>query len=197
MKKLNKLVASSLLGLSLFASSAIAGGYYASEDPGLRVGDYKKSVDLSLGQVSYDLKGLENSFTGGLNVKAERLMYSHYNFGNIYLGAGIGIELFELKSSVDGASGSETGIMADFYPTVSYDIPDYNMSFNALLGYSIGDVNNVSFSGLTWGIGAEYKLSDNWSIGASHKITDAGFDTDIGNLDLEIARTSVYFSRKF
>ena len=174
--KLSKVIAGCLLG-AVLSTSAVAHD------------SWKKSVDLTVGQM--DIKG-ETGINFGFDSRFEKNIIDG-SYGALYLGAGVGMEFFEAPET-DALDDGFGGIF-DIYPTISYNVADTDLSVNALVGYSVGAFGGERFRGMTWGVGAEYKITDRWSLGVSYKLTDGDFDGIEDNIDLK--RTSAYFTRSF
>lgn len=147
--------------------------------------DWKTSAVLSLGQAE---AASENGVNLGLDYKFEKNVYN-----DIYVGVGIGGSFFSLDS-IQGLE-DDLGIAIDLYPTVSYEIPDTKVSVNALAGYSFGQYGSAEFDGVTYGVGADYAISDKYAVGVSYKTTDADIEGLTEDVDLD--RTSLYIRASF
>jgi len=173
---INRLLAGSLVGLVL-ATGASA------------YDNYKTSIDFTIGQMDIE----DNTgFNVGFDSKLEKNILEG-SYGALYIGGGIGLEFFDPDDI--NSMNDKLGAIFDFYPTISYNIADTNFSINTMAGYSFGASGSEHFNGITWGVGAQYKFSDNWSAGVSYKQTDADFENYDDNTDLK--RTALYFTRSF
>lgn len=146
-------------------------------------GDYRTSMMLSGGQVSMeDVSGMNF----GLDMTFEgRIIES--SFGDVYVGAGIGASAFDPETVEDMTS--DIGVVVDLYPTISYDIGDTGLSVSAMGGYSIGQIGEATFDGVTYGAGVEYRITDRYSVGVNYRVIAADF-TDFSDETVDIERTT-------
>jgi len=146
----------------------------------------KSSVDFSVGTFVFD-----NTTSGasvGMDVKGEKNIF----IDGLFLGVGINAEMFDPKDVRN--KSDDLGLVADVYPTLSYEITN-DISVNTMYGYTIGQVGSETFDGTSYGVGVDYKLSNEFMMGLNYKSSDLEFTSNKVSIDAD--RYNLSFSFKF
>ena len=129
----------------------------------------------------------DSATTFGIDVSAHKRIV-----GNLFLGVGIESQL---TTSIN--YGNKDGaIVIDLYPSLEYEItPD--LSINTSIGYTFGTVGNITFTGKSTSIGADYSLSESYGIGIKYKKYDIDYATTLGDIPDTLTATTISFNQKF
>ena len=179
MKKITKKIAAAALAGAISTTGALAAD-----------NDFRNGIDFSIGQSSFND---ETGIAVGMDAKFEYRMLDTSN-GDVYIGLGLGATFFDPGTVEDMTS--DIGVAADFYPTIAYTFENVDLTVTALAGYTIGQIGEATYDGMTYGAGLSYKISDKYSIGVSHKITDADV-TDFSDETVDFSRTMASLFVKF
>lgn len=173
-------------------------------------GKEKGSFGASVGSLSGSVSTQEDAsveLSAGYSYGAEFKYESRFvrtSHGGLYAGLGISYDFIntDVEELNNGYSDtySVDGYSLDLYGITSYDF--YDLSLNALLGYSHGELGVLEFDGVTYGFGAEYSINKSFSLGLSHKITEVlALSSNVGtvadNVDVSLSRTQFKFMYKF
>jgi len=171
-------------------AAALAGVISATGANAVDNSDFRSGIDFSVGQLSFD------GGTGvavGMDTKGEYRVLDTSN-GDVYIGLGLGVTFFD-PGTVENMS-SDIGVAADFYPTIAYTFENFDLTVTALAGYTIGQVGETSYDGMTYGAGLSYKINEKYSIGVSHKVSSVDL-TDFSDETVDFTRTMASLSVKF
>ncbi|MEA2018462.1 MAG: hypothetical protein U9N59_08435, partial [Campylobacterota bacterium] len=103
---------------------------------------------------------------------------------NLYLGIGGESQFFN------------NGRAVDLYPSISYDITP-NLSANATVGYTLGEINDISYTGVSSSIGLNYAFNKKYGVGIRYKNYSIDYDTINGDIPDTLTATTISFNQKF